>query len=51
MDQAVIAFRRYENASLPYAGIESHKRLHHYYLYDTVIAADGTSESMTGTLT
>lgn len=38
MNQAVFAFRRYEDASLSYTGIQSHKNLRHYGLYDTVIA-------------
>ncbi len=38
MNQAVFAFRRYEDASLRYTGIESHEGLSHYGLYDTVIA-------------
>jgi hypothetical protein len=38
MNQAVFAFRRYEDASLRYAGIESHKGLSHFGLYDTVVA-------------
>lgn len=38
MNQAVFAFRRYEDSSLSYAGIESHKGLRHYGLYDTVVA-------------
>jgi hypothetical protein len=38
MNQAVFAFRRYEDASLRYTGIESHPGLTHYGLYDTVIA-------------
>ena len=37
MNQAVFAFRRYEDASLRYTGIESHKDLRHYGLYDTVV--------------
>ncbi len=37
MNQAVFAFRRYEDASLRYTGIESHENLTHYGLYDTVI--------------
>jgi predicted house-cleaning noncanonical NTP pyrophosphatase (MazG superfamily) len=37
MNQAVFAFRRYEDASLRYTGIESHEGLSHYGLYDTVI--------------
>jgi hypothetical protein len=36
-NQAVFAFRRYEEASLRYAGIESHEGLTHYGLYDTVV--------------
>lgn len=37
MNQAVFAFRRYEDASLRYTGIESHEGLSHYGLYDTVV--------------
>jgi hypothetical protein len=40
MNQAVFAFRRYEDASLRYTGIESHPGLTHYGLYDTVVAVD-----------
>jgi len=40
MNQAVFAFRRYEDASLRYTGIESHKELTHYGLYDTVVAME-----------
>ncbi len=40
MNQAVFAFRRYEDASLSYTGIESHQGLRHYGLYDTVVAVD-----------
>jgi hypothetical protein len=40
MNQAVFAFRRYEDASLSYTGIESHENLRRYGLYDTVIAVD-----------
>lgn len=40
MNQAVFAFRRYEDASLRYTGIESHSGLTHYGLYDTVVAKD-----------
>ena len=40
MNQAVFAFRRYEDASLCYTGIESHPGLTHYGLYDTVVAKD-----------
>jgi hypothetical protein len=38
MNQAVFAFRRYEDASLRYTGIDSHPGLTHYGLYDTVVA-------------
>jgi hypothetical protein len=40
MNQAVFAFRRYEDSSLSYTGIDSHPRLRNYGLYDTVIAVD-----------
>ncbi|MEQ6897961.1 DEAD/DEAH box helicase family protein [Microbacterium sp. KR10-403] len=40
MNQAVFAFRRYEDASLSYTGIDSHDGLTHYGLYDTVVAVD-----------
>ena len=40
MNQAVFAFRRYEDASLRYTGIESHIGLTHYGLYDTVVAKE-----------
>lgn len=40
MNQAVFAFRRYEDASLKYTGIESHEGLTHYGLYDTVVAKE-----------
>lgn len=40
MNQAVFAFRRYEDASLSYTGIESHKGLSRYGLYDTVVAVE-----------
>jgi hypothetical protein len=40
MNQAVFAFRRYEDASLRYTGIESHEGLTHYGLYDTVVARE-----------
>lgn len=42
MNQAVFAFRRYEDASLKYTGIESHQGLAHYGLYDTVVAKEST---------
>jgi hypothetical protein len=40
MNQAVFAFRRYEDASLSYTGIDSHLGLTHIGLYDTVVAVD-----------
>ena len=40
MNQAVFAFRRYEDASLSYTGIESHEGLSRYGLYDTVVARE-----------
>ncbi|WP_298329746.1 GIY-YIG nuclease family protein [Asticcacaulis sp.] len=40
MNQAVFAFRRYEDASLRYTGIETHKGLSQIGLYDTVVARD-----------
>lgn len=44
MNEAVFAFRRYEDASLRYTGIESHEGLTHYGLYDTVIAKEMPDE-------
>lgn len=40
MNQAVFAFRRYEDASLSYTGIDSHEGLRSYGLYDTVVSKD-----------
>ena len=37
MNQAVFAFRRYEDASLSYSGIDSHSGLTRHGLYDTVV--------------
>jgi hypothetical protein len=45
MNEAVFAFRRYEDASLRYTGIESHEGLTHYGLYDTVVAKEFGQES------
>jgi len=42
MNQAVFAFRRYEDASLRYTGIDSHPGLTQYGLYDTVTAKEAT---------
>ncbi|WP_421982475.1 restriction endonuclease [Roseibium sp.] len=44
MNQAVFAFRRYEDASLRYTGIESHEGLTHYGLYDTVVGKESTGD-------
>ena len=46
MNAAVFAFRRYEDASLRYTGIESHDGLTHYGLYDTVVARDAAFETI-----
>lgn len=40
MNQAVFAFRRYEDESLSYTGIQSHQGLRQIGLYDTVVALD-----------
>lgn len=40
MNQAVFAFRRYEDASLRYTGIASHQGPTHIGLYDTVVAIE-----------
>ena len=40
MNQAVFAFRRYEDASLSYTGIATHEGLRHVGLYDTVVAVE-----------
>jgi len=40
MNQAVFAFRRYEDASLSYTGIDSHEGLSHLGLYDTVVVRE-----------
>lgn len=42
MNQAVFAFRRYEDASLSYTGLESHEGLRYFGLYDTVVAREAT---------
>jgi hypothetical protein len=43
MNQAVFAFRRYEDASLRYTGINSHEGLTSYGLYDTVVAVEAST--------
>jgi molybdopterin-guanine dinucleotide biosynthesis protein len=40
MNQAVYAFRRYEDASLSYSGINAHEGLRSYGLFDTVVAKE-----------
>jgi hypothetical protein len=40
MNQAIFAFRRYEDSSLSYTGIDSHPKLRNYGLYDTVVARE-----------
>ena len=40
MDNAVFAFRRYEDASLSYAGIDSHQGLRQYGLYATAVGKE-----------
>ena len=37
VNRAVFVFRRYEDASLSYNGLESHSGLARYGLYDTVV--------------
>jgi hypothetical protein len=46
MNQAVFAFRRYEDASLRYTGIDSHEGLTHYGLYNTVVAKEEVQEAI-----
>jgi hypothetical protein len=41
MNAAVFAFRRYENASLAYTGIDSHQGLTQLGGFDTVVAVEG----------
>jgi hypothetical protein len=40
MNEAVFAFRRYEDDSLRYTGIESHEGLTHYGPYDPVVTRE-----------
>jgi hypothetical protein len=40
MNAAVFAFKRYEDASLRYTGIESHEGLTHWGGYNTVVAKE-----------
>ena len=41
MNQAVFAFRTYEDASLRYTRLESHEGHTHYGLYETAVAREG----------
>ena len=43
MNQAVFAFRRYEDASLSYTGIDTHPYLRKYGLFDTVVGIEETA--------
>ncbi len=45
MNEAVFAFRRYENASLSYTGIDSHPDLSRVGGYDTVVAIKGATDA------
>jgi hypothetical protein len=40
MNQAIFSFRRYEDASLRYTGIDSHEGLSRYGLFNTVVAVE-----------
>jgi hypothetical protein len=40
MNQAVFAFRRYEDGSLSYTGIDSHNYLKRIGLFDTAISIE-----------
>ena len=40
MNQAVFAFRHYEDASLRYTGIDSHEGLSRHGLFNTVVATE-----------
>lgn len=40
MNDAVKTFRRFEDASLSYSGVDSHEGLRHWGLFDTVIEAE-----------
>jgi hypothetical protein len=46
MNEAVFAFRRYENASLSYTGIDSHPDLSRVGGYDTVVARQDAGEDL-----
>jgi hypothetical protein len=44
MNQAVFAFRRYEDGSLSYSGLDSHDDLKRIGLFDTAIAIEALEE-------
>lgn len=46
MNEAVFAFRRYENASLSYTGIDSHPDLSQVGGYDTVVAREYPDDNL-----
>ena len=46
MNQAVFAFRRYEDSSLSYTGIDSHEGVTHIGLYDTVVAEELVNDNL-----
>jgi len=48
MNEAVFAFRRYENASLSYTGIESHPDLDRVGGYDTVVTFERIADVVDG---
>ncbi len=50
MNEAVFAFRRYENASLSYTGIDSHPDLVQVGGYDTVVAKGRADEALVANL-
>ena len=45
MNQAVFAFRRYEDGSLSYTGIDSHSDLRRVGLFDTAVALEGLEKT------
>ena len=40
INEDMLAFRRYEDASLSHTGIDSHEGLTHFGLYDTVVEVE-----------
>ncbi|WP_104129597.1 DEAD/DEAH box helicase family protein [Cryobacterium sp. N21] len=41
MNEAIKTFRRFEDASLSYTGVDSHEGLRHWGLFDTVVEVEG----------